>query len=78
MIEVRIQFSGTPVFEGLQSGDAVELEEGTTVAELFTRFGVKESFQQYVIPYVNEDPRDLDYVFQDGDVLRPFVPVSGG
>ena len=54
------------------------VEEGTTVAELFGRLGVEERFLQYVVPYVDDDPKDLSYVLRDGDELRPYVPVSGG
>ena len=78
MIQVRIRFSGPSLFEGVESGDVLEVEEGTTVAELFGRLGVEERFLQYVVPYVDDDPKDLSYVLRDGDELRPYVPVSGG
>ncbi len=78
MIQVRIRFSGPSLFEGVESGDAIEVEDGTTVAELFGRLGVEERFLQYVVPYVGDDPKDLAYVLRDGDELRPYVPVSGG
>jgi sulfur carrier protein ThiS len=78
MIKVQIRCSGHGLFEGIDDGDVVEMEEGTTVAGLFKRLGIEERFQEYIVPYVNDDPKDLAYIFQDGDELRPFVPVSGG
>ena len=78
MIQVKIRCAGHSLFEGIEDGDVVELEEGCTVADLFTRLGVERRFLDYVVPYVNEDPKELSYIFFDGDELRPFVPVSGG
>ncbi|MEW6074228.1 MAG: MoaD/ThiS family protein [Planctomycetota bacterium] len=78
MIEIRIVFAGPSMFAGVQSGDRLQLEEGTTVRDVYSRLGVKGSFQHHVVPYVNGDPRELEYVLSDGDELRPFVPVSGG
>ncbi len=78
MIQVVVRFSGHALFEGIEDGDAVELEEGSTVADLLVRLGVEDRFLDYVVPYVNDDPKEPGYILQDGDELRPFVPVSGG
>lgn len=78
MIGIRIRYCGPPLFEGVASGDRVEVQEGTTVAGLLTRFGVKAAFLHFVVPTVNGEPRDLNYVLQDGDELEPYLPVSGG
>lgn len=78
MIQVRIRCSGHALFEGIEDGDVVRLEAGSTVADLLIRLGVEDRFLDYVVPYVNDDPKEQGYVLQDGDELRPFVPVSGG
>jgi len=78
MIKVRIRYAGHSLFEGVDDGDVVEVEAGCTVADLLTRLGVEARFLDYVVPFVNDRPRERDHVLEDGDELRPFVPVSGG
>ncbi len=78
MIKVVIRCASHNLFEGIEDGDIVALEEGSTVADLLTRLGAEKRFLDYIVPYVNEDPKELGHVLQDGDELRPFVPISGG
>ena len=77
-MKIKINFEGRSPFESLQNGDEIEVEPGSTIADLLTRLQVKEAFHAFVIPFVNGDHKPLTYVFEDQDELKLFLPVSGG
>lgn len=77
-MNIKVTFDGLTMIEGIKSGDIVQIEKGTTVKDLLYRIQVKEEFHPLVIPFVNEKPESLSYVFQDDDGITLFLPVSGG
>jgi molybdopterin synthase sulfur carrier subunit len=54
----------------------LELEEGTTIAQVLARLKIPES--QPMVPLVNGIYRQPEDPLQPGDVLSIFPPVAGG
>ena len=54
----------------------LELEEGTTIAQVLARLKIPES--QPMVPLVNGIYRKPEDPLQPGDVLSIFPPVAGG
>ncbi len=54
----------------------LELEEGTTIAQVLARLNIPES--QPMVPLVNGIHRQPEDPLQPGDVLSIFPPVAGG
>jgi molybdopterin synthase sulfur carrier subunit len=54
----------------------LELEEGTTIAQVLARLKIPES--QPMVPLVNGIHRQPEDRLQPGDVLSIFPPVAGG
>ena len=78
MIKVKIFFEGPSVMDGIKSGDELEVESGTTVSDLLRRCDVQEEFQDFIIPFVNDEHAESSYVFKENDECKLFLPVSGG
>jgi molybdopterin converting factor small subunit len=55
----------------------VELEPGTTVAELMSRYGVPLT-EESVFLVNGLTPKDLDQILVDGDVVAAFSAMAGG
>ena len=55
---------------------ALELEEGTTIAQVLARLKIPESLP--MVPLVNGNYRKPEDPLQPGDVLSIFPPVAGG
>ena len=53
-----------------------EIDDGTTVAEVFQHFGVPPEKPRIIL--VNGRHADADRVLVDGDLLAVFPPVAGG
>lgn len=62
---------------GPEAGEfPLEVEEGSTVNDLFRELGVLEKEVKNV--FVNNLRRQKDYVLQEGDRVGIFPPVAGG
>ncbi len=55
----------------------VEVEPGTTVAELMSRYGVPLS-EETVFLVNGLTPKSLDQPLEDGDVIAAFSAIAGG
>ena len=55
----------------------VEIQPGTTVAELMSRYGVPLT-EESVFLVNGLTPKDLDQVLVEGDVVAAFSAVAGG
>jgi molybdopterin converting factor small subunit len=63
---------------GLSRGESLSLDvqPGATVRKVMIELGIPG--RSAVGALVNGDPRKLDHVLSDGDVLSLFPPVAGG
>jgi molybdopterin converting factor small subunit len=79
-LKIRIVFTGPSFMAGVDSGDLVTVDEGTTIRDLYLRAAhdLHEQFHQFIVSTVNGDHKDPEYVLRDGDELTLFLPVSGG
>lgn len=76
--KIKLEFVGYLGIKGVKSGSYIQVEEGTTITDLLTRYGVKEEHQQYIIPWVNGRNLTLSYVLQANDSLYLLLPIGGG
>ena len=57
-------------------GGGMEVEPGTTVAEILPRLGVPD--QEVTLLMVDGRRRDLDFVLQGNERVALFPPIGGG
>jgi len=77
-MKIKITFTGKVVFDNIKNGDPIEIEKGSTISDLYSKFEVKTEFHHFIVPFIDKIPKELDYVIQEGDELDLYVPVSGG
>ena len=56
--------------------DEVEVESGYTVRATLDRIGIRPELVALVM--VNDEQRDKDYIFQDGDMVKVLAVLGGG
>lgn len=54
----------------------VEVESGYTVRATLDRLGIRPEIVALVM--VNDEQRDKDYIFQDGDMVKVMAVLGGG
>ena len=75
---IRIGFVGYLDVHGIRNNSDIELEENTSIEDLLSRCGIQPRHRGYIVPYVNNDRKQLSYHLADGDSLYLFLPVGGG
>jgi hypothetical protein len=77
-VRIHIEFSALLDLKGVTHGAKLELPDGTTPADLLTRFKVRTEHHQYVLPFVNGRRTKLSTRLRDKDRLFLSLPVGGG
>ena len=77
-MKVTLNYAAVLKLEKVNSGSTVDLSEGTTVSQLLSDCGIKEEHKRYILVFVDEKKRDLDYVLRDGEELNLYMPIGGG
>ncbi|MDP6490342.1 MAG: hypothetical protein QGH42_12230 [Kiritimatiellia bacterium] len=77
-MKIKLDFVAFLDVKGVTPGEELELDEGTTVADLMDRLQISREHQQHVIPVIAGLSRQLDYVLEDGDDLTLVLKAAGG
>jgi molybdopterin converting factor small subunit len=77
-MKVLVKYSAVLNLENVDNGGHIEISQGTTIAELLSRCNVREEQQKYILIFVNEEKKGLDYILQDKDQLNLYLPIGGG
>lgn len=77
-MKIRIIFTCTPFVEGIESGDTIEVPDGSSIRDLLVRFHIEERFHLFVVAQVNGECREPATLLKENDELSLFLPVSGG
>ena len=75
---IPIKYMGQSNILGLENGTMLQIEKGTTISDVLDTLKVEKAFHEYVVPVVNEEHQNINYVLQANDKLDFFLPVSGG
>jgi len=77
-MKVTLNYAAVLKLEKVSSGSTVDLCEGTTVSQLLSDCRIKEEHKRYILVFVDEKKRDLNYVLRDGEELNLYLPIGGG
>jgi molybdopterin converting factor small subunit len=77
-MKVTLNYAAVLKLEKVNSGSTVDLSEGTTVSQLLSDCCIKEEHKRYILVFVDEKKRDLNYVLRDGEQLNLYMPIGGG
>ncbi len=77
-MQIIIEYMGFFRIEGVPNNSKLDIEPGTTVAQLLDQLKVKPEHRTYLKPIVNQERRSFDYTLQDGDHLFLYFPIGGG
>jgi sulfur carrier protein ThiS len=77
-VRIHLEYAAVIDLRTLPNNTELDLQKGSTVADVLRLAGVRENQLGYVIPAINGARRRVDTVLQDGDRLSLRLPVGGG
>lgn len=78
LLKITVEYLGFLEIDSIKSGATMELPDGTTAGEVFSRLALKGAYLKYVLPIINGVRADHDKELKDGDKLFIYLPVGGG
>jgi sulfur carrier protein ThiS len=75
---IQIKYVGKSEVFGLENGELLQIEEGTTISDVLDVAKVQKAFHKLVVPQVNGEHQKITYVLQANDELDFFLPIGGG
>lgn len=75
---IKLNYTGYLKFEGVETGTVLEVDEGTTVADLLTGFHVAPDQLRFLRLFVNDEKASPSHVLRDGEELTVIMQIGGG
>ena len=75
---VKLNYTGYLKFDGVETGEVIEVEEGSTIGDLLARFHVAREQQRFLKLFANDEKVGPSYVVRDGDELTVIMQIGGG
>jgi len=77
-MKIQLTYVGYLKFPGVESGGSVDIDAGSTIGDLLTRYGIPSAQQRFLTTFVNDEPAELSTALQDNDDLAVIIQVGGG
>jgi sulfur carrier protein ThiS len=77
-MKIRLTYTGYLKFDGAKSGAHIDVEEGSTIADVLAGFDVPAEQQRFLKLFANDEKADPAYVMRDGDELTVIMQIGGG
>lgn len=77
-MKVKIELLGLLHLKGIKNNSFVELNEGSSVADLYNQLNILRDHQKFITPYINGNEVRKSTTINDGDIIKIFLPTGGG
>ena len=77
-IRIYLEYAAVLDLHDLPNNSDLDMDKGSTAADVLRLGGVRDDQLRYVIPVINGAKRRIDTVLQDGDRLSLRLPLGGG
>jgi sulfur carrier protein ThiS len=77
-MNVTLSYTGYLKFDGAKSGSTIEVEDGSSVADLLAGFHIPHEQHRFLTIFVNDEKADSRRMLQDGDQLMVIIQIGGG
>ena len=77
-MKIELEFAAVLNVKDVQSGSALEIEDGTTVTGLLNRLQIDVAYHKFIIPFVNGRKAKTGDTLRNSDKVFLSLPVGGG
>jgi sulfur carrier protein ThiS len=77
-MKIHLRYAAILKIEGFANDSEVEIDEGTSIADLLSAGRIREEQQPYLLCYLNGNKTQLSAILREGDALQLLIPAGGG
>ncbi len=77
-MKIYVEWTGLLHIHEIKNKSFVELENNSTVSNLFDKLKLKKEHQKYISCFVNGSEIKKSNVLKEGDKVKLFLPTGGG
>jgi molybdopterin converting factor small subunit len=77
-MKVKVEIVGLLHIKGIKNNSSIEINEGSTVSDLYNELKILKDHQKFIIPFINGSEVRKSSNISDGDTVKIFLPTGGG
>lgn len=77
-MKIHVRYSGFLKVRGIEKNSVIDMPEGSTVTDLYLRFGLKKEEQRNVQTFINNDAAWKSTKLKDNDRVTIVAYITGG
>lgn len=77
-MKVKIELLGLLHLKGVKNNSFIEINDGSTISDLFNQLNILKDHQKFVTPFINGNEVRKSTTINDGDTVKIFLPTGGG
>ncbi len=77
-MKIKFEYIGLLHIEGVKNHSEIELEDDSTINDLFNKLKIRDDHKQFISSFVNGEEKKRFAVLKNDDKVKLFLPTGGG
>ena len=77
-MKIMFEYIGLLHIEGVKNHSEIELEDDSTINDLFNKLKIRDDHKKFISSFVNGEEKKRFAVLKNNDKVKLFLPTGGG
>ena len=77
-MKIKFEYIGLLHIEGIKNHSEIELENESTINDLFNKLKIRDEHKRFISSFVNGEEKKRFAVLKNDDKVKLFLPTGGG
>ncbi|MCL5028165.1 MAG: MoaD/ThiS family protein [Bacteroidetes bacterium] len=77
-MKIKFEYIGLLHIDGIKNHSEIELENDSTINDLFNKLKIRNEHRQFISAFVNGEEKKRFSVLKNDDKVKLFLPTGGG
>ena len=77
-MKIKFEYIGLLHIEGIKNHSEIELENESTINDLFNKLKIRDEHKRFISSFVNGEEKKRFTVLKNEDKVKLFLPTGGG
>ena len=77
-MKIKFEYIGLLHIEGIKNHSEIELENESTINDLFNKLKIRNEHRQFISVFINGEEKKQFAVLKKDDKVKLFLPTGGG